>query len=144
MVHAQQVKEARAKKKSRDVKRESSFDGGFQRVGLISKTSLGSRKGFPTKFLSNYLWLEMIGCLTLSLGREGVLAHQPKIQLVKSAARSILVNALREWIIMLIVEKVIRRLRITLMLRVKTRLVVKLKKVVLMMLLKRIAFMYFA
>ena len=54
MVHDQQVEETRSKRKSRDAKRSRSFDGGSSRVGVISKTSLRSRRGFIIKFLQNF------------------------------------------------------------------------------------------
>ena len=39
------------------------------------KTSLGSKRAFKFKFLPSSLRLWMIGFLTLSLRREGVLVH---------------------------------------------------------------------
>ena len=48
----------------------------------------------------------MIGCLTLSVKREGVLVHQPRIQLLENVGRSIMVIVLREQIIILVVVKV--------------------------------------
>ena len=56
-------------RKSRDAKRERSFDGRFQRIGLRYKTSLDLRSGFLVKFLPSSLRLVVIGCLTLSLIR---------------------------------------------------------------------------
>ena len=48
------------------------------RVSLISKISLGSRRYFLINFLPSSLNLMMIGCLTLSLKRKGVLVHQTR------------------------------------------------------------------
>ena len=89
MVHAQQVEEIREKRKSRDVKRQRRLMVVLQRAGLISKTSLGSRRGFLTKFLPSSLRLLMIGCLTLSLKKEEVLVYQIKSLLVPSVEKVI-------------------------------------------------------
>ena len=62
----------------------------LQRVGLTIKTSLCSRRGFLIKFLQNSPGLVMIGCLTLSLKKDEVLANLTRIQLVESVARSIM------------------------------------------------------
>ena len=48
----------------------------LQNEGFISKTSLGSRRGFLIKFLLSSLSIGMIGCLTLILKRKEVLVHQ--------------------------------------------------------------------
>ena len=45
MVYTQQVEETRAKRKSRDSKRESSFDGGFSKGRLDTKTIVGLKRG---------------------------------------------------------------------------------------------------
>ena len=90
-VHAQQVEETRVKQNSRDAKRARSFDGGSLKVGLTFKTRLDLRRVLPIKFLPNFPRLGIIGCITLSLKREEVLAHQKRSRLVKSVARSIMV-----------------------------------------------------
>ena len=112
------------------------------RIGLRFKTSLGSRIGCPIKFLLSYLRLGMIGCLTLILISEGILVHQQRSQLVESVARITIVIVLREHIIVLVVVKVRTRLGIALILGVKTRVVVKLKQVVLKRLRKIISSMF--
>ena len=65
----------------------------LQRISLIFKTSLGSKRVFITNFLQNYLILWMIECLTLSLKRVGILVDQPRIQLVECVARIVMVIA---------------------------------------------------
>ena len=112
----------------------------LQRVGLISKTILGSRRGFLTKFLPSSLRLGMIGSLTLSLKRDGVLIHQPQRQLMDGVARSIMVIFLREWIIVLILVNVGTKFMNSQMQKGKTRRVGK--QVVLMMLRRRISLMF--
>lgn len=109
------MKEARAKTKSRDAKRARSFDSGCSKgsLGIQDKTRL-KKRGFnqvPSKFPKAH---DDRG-LTLSLGREGVLAHQTRIKIVKSVAKSILANALRERIIVLVVSGVFPRLGIAIM-----------------------------
>ena len=59
------------------------------RVGLKFKTSLGLRRGSPTKFLSIYPRLTRIGCLTLSPKGEEVGIHLERNLLVPSVVRSI-------------------------------------------------------
>ena len=54
----------------------------------------------------------MIGCLTLCLKREEVLAHQTRSQHVESVVRSIMAIALLGWTITLGVERVATRLGI--------------------------------
>ena len=63
------MEEARAKRKCKDGKRQGLLMVVLQRVGLISKTSLGSKKGFLIKFLPSYLRIVMIKCVILSLKR---------------------------------------------------------------------------
>ena len=77
-----------------------------QRVGFTFKTSLSSRRGFLIKFLPNFPRLVMIGFLTQSLKKEGVLVHLQGSQLVGSVSRNIMVVAFRERIIVLVVVKV--------------------------------------
>ena len=110
-VHAQQEEKSRII----DSKTQDLFIIVLQRVGLISNKILGSKKGFLIKFSPSSLRLVMKGCLNLSLKKEGVLTHQTRIQLVKSVARSILVNALREIIIVFVVSRVVTRFWISLM-----------------------------
>ena len=54
----------------------------LQRVSLTFKTSLGSRRGFLMKFPLYFPRLVILGCLTLSLKRDEVLAHQVRSNLV--------------------------------------------------------------
>ena len=63
MVHSNHVEVARAKRKSKDAKRERSFDGGFK------SRSLGLRSRFQVNFLPSSQSLLVIGCLTLSSRR---------------------------------------------------------------------------
>ena len=46
------------------------------------------QSGFLIKFLPCSVSLGIIGCLTLSLKKEGILVHQQRNQLVESVARS--------------------------------------------------------
>ena len=71
VIHDQQVEEVRAKRKSRDAKRARSLMVVLQRAGLRLKTSLRLRRGFLIKFLSVYLSLGMIRCLTINLKGKG-------------------------------------------------------------------------
>ena len=87
----------------------------LKRIGLKYKTRLDLRSKFLIKFLPSSPSLVVIGCLTLSLKRERVLLHQPKIQLVESVARSTILIVLRGWSIVLVVVKVGTRLGIVLM-----------------------------
>ena len=73
----------------------------LERVGLTFNTSVGSRRGFLINFPQNFPRLVMIGCLTLSLKKKEVLAHQARSQLVESVSRSIMVIALSGWTIAL-------------------------------------------
>ena len=117
----------------------------FLMVVLTFKTSLGSTRSFLIKFPPNLPKLVMILCVTLSLKREVVVAHQARSQLVESVARKIMGIVFLGWTIALGVEKVATRLGIYLISRVNTKEVGKLKLVVLMLLLQgRIAFMHFA
>ena len=83
-------------------------------VGLTFKTILGSRRGFLVKFLLNLPMLVIIGCLTLSLRREEVLAHRVIRQNLESVARSTMVIAFLGLTISYGVAKVATRLRIEL------------------------------
>ena len=112
----------------------------LQRIGLRHKTSLNLRSGFLIKSLQNSQELVVIGCLTLNSRREKELINLMKSQLVKSVARSTMVIALRGRIIVLVVVKTGTIIGISLMLGVKTRVVVKLKRVVQMRLQRRTAF----
>ena len=96
MVHAKNVEDARARRKSRDAKRARSFMGILQRIGLRYKTILGLRSEFQVKFLISSQRLVVIGCLTLSSIREKVLTHQPRSQLVESVVRGTMVIAFKE------------------------------------------------
>ena len=106
IVHSQQMEDIRVKSKTRDANRARSFDGGSSKGRLDIQDKPRFKKGFLIKFIPSSLRLVMIGCLTLSLKWEGVLVHQPRRQLVKSVARSIMVIFLREYIIVLVVVKV--------------------------------------
>ena len=59
------------------------------RVGLKFKTSLDSRKGFPTKLIPIYLRQYNIGCLILCPKRKQEKIYLARNQLVPSAVRSI-------------------------------------------------------
>ena len=65
----------------------------LERVSLISKISLGSRRVFSTKLLPGSLRLGIIGCLTLSINRKGILINQTRRLLVSSFEKIISVNA---------------------------------------------------
>ena len=65
------------REKSRDAKRERSFDGGCSK----GKLDIRLKRGFQIKFLSNFTMLVMIGSLTLSLKREEVLSHKQEANL---------------------------------------------------------------
>ena len=106
------MEETKVKRKNRDDKRARSFDCGSSKGRLAFKTSLDLRRGLLIKFLTNFPRLMMIGCLTLSLKREEVLAHQVKSQLVENVARSIMVIALLGRTIALGVARIATRLRI--------------------------------
>ena len=64
----------------------------LSRVGLRFMTSLGSRRGFPTKFFQTSLRLTSITCLTLSPKKEEVKTHLARNLLVPSVVRSIRVT----------------------------------------------------
>ena len=51
MVHAHQVEETRHKKRNKDGKRATQYDGGTSKESLRSKISHDLRRVFPTKFL---------------------------------------------------------------------------------------------
>ena len=70
MVHAQQVEETGLNSKNREFKRAKSYEEVLPRLGLRFKTSLYSRKGFPTKFFPISLTQKRIGCLTLDTKRK--------------------------------------------------------------------------
>ena len=75
----------------------------LQRIGLRYNDNLDLRRGFLIKFHKD---TGDRGCLTLSLIREKVLVHQPRIQLVECVARSTMVIYLRGRTIVLVVVKV--------------------------------------
>ena len=105
-----------------------------QRIGLRYKTSLDLRSRFQIKSLHNLQELVVIGCITLNSRREKVLIHQIRSQLVESVVKITMVIALMGWIIALVVERVVTKWDIVQTWRVKTRVVAKLKQVVLVML----------
>ena len=110
-----------------------------QRVCLILKKIQGLRRGSIIKFQPSYVRLMRIRYKNLGSKREGVQNHKIRSLHVPSVERVILVNASLERAIVFF-SRVSTRLRIFLILRVKIK-VVKLKKVVLMMILRRIAYM---
>ena len=61
-------------------------------VGFKFKESLGSRRGFPTKFLHIFLGLKRLGCLTLCSKIEITRIHQKRTQLVSRVARIVTVS----------------------------------------------------
>lgn len=91
------------------------------RVGYTCKRSLCLRRGFLIKFLKNFLRLEMIGCVTLSLTREEVLVHKARRKLVESVVKRIMVFALLGRTISLGVTRVDTRFNISLMKRARHR-----------------------
>ena len=115
MFYAQKVEESRAKKKSRDANRARSYDCGFSNGRLDIQENQSSKRGSPIKFLLNFPRLMMIGCVTLNIKTEEVLAHQATSQLVESVARSIMVIALLGRTITLGVRRVAKSLGIALM-----------------------------
>lgn len=76
------------------------------RVGLTFQTSVGSRRGFLTKFPLSSPRFAKIGFLTQGPKREKVLIHQVRNQLGESVVKSIEVNVLWDRIISLVVAKV--------------------------------------
>ena len=85
------MEETSVERKSRDANKETSFDGVLSKRRLDILDNPRFKKRFVIKFLRSSLWLVMIGCLTLSLKREGVIVHQTRNQLVESVARSTMV-----------------------------------------------------
>ena len=86
----------------------------FQKVGLISKTSLGFRRGSLIKFHPISLRIRMIRIKTLGPKRDRVEAHQMRSVNMFSVERVIMVNAWLERAIVLVVEIVYTRLGISL------------------------------
>lgn len=99
-----------------------------QSLCLKFKIILISRRGFPTKFLSSSLRLVVIGCIILSLKREGVVLHQQRRELVEGVEKSIMVIAKREGIISLVVVKVGTMFETSKILRGKRRVVASSRK----------------
>ena len=106
MVHAQQVEETRAKRKSRDSKRARSFDSCYLENRLDIQENPRLKKSSLIKFLQNFPRLVMIEFNTISIKREEVLAHQTISQLVEIVERSIMVIASLGWRIALGVVRV--------------------------------------
>ena len=75
MVHTKQVVDTRVSGRVGMPRGQGLMMVVLQRVGFISKTILGSTRGFLIKISPNFISLVMIGCLTLSPKREEVLAH---------------------------------------------------------------------
>ena len=78
----------------------------LERVGLISKTILGSKSYFLTKFLPSSLRLVIIGYLTLSLKREEELIYLPRRQYIGVVVKDIMVIASLGRTITLVVVRV--------------------------------------
>ena len=76
MVHARRVEEARAKRKSRDVKEQNHLMEVIQRIGLTYKTRLDLRSKFQIKSLLSSKRLGVIGYLILNSRAKKVLIHQ--------------------------------------------------------------------
>ena len=89
MVHEQQVEKSRLKKENRVFKRAKSYERGSSKGRLEVKTSLGSRRGFPTKFPSISLRKIRIRCLIVSPKRKEVEIHLARNILVLSVVRNI-------------------------------------------------------
>ena len=66
MVHGRKVKEARAKRKSRDAKRTRSYNGGFSRNRLEIQDKPRFNSQVLIKCIPNSQKLVVIGCLTLN------------------------------------------------------------------------------
>ena len=89
MAYERRVEEARAKIKSRDAKRERSFDGGSSKNRLEIQDTPTFKKRVLIKFLLNSQELVVIGCLTLNSIREKVLINQMRSQLVESVVKTL-------------------------------------------------------
>ena len=94
IVHDQQAKELRSKRKSRDAQRVRSFDGGASRGRLDIQDKPRFKKRSSNQVHTKSPKPMMIGFQTLSLKREEVLVHTRRNQLVESVARSTMVIAL--------------------------------------------------
>ena len=68
----QQVEETRLKRKNKEFKKAKSYREILPRVGLKFKTSLGLKRGSPTKFLLISPRLVRIGCITIGPKGEEV------------------------------------------------------------------------
>ena len=75
MVYVKRVKKARSKRKSRDSKRERSFDGGSSKNMLEIQVKPRFRSGFLIKSIPISQDLVVIPCLNLNSRREKVLIN---------------------------------------------------------------------
>ena len=81
----------------------------LQTIGMTYKISLNLRTKDQIKSLRISQDLVVIGCLTINLRREKVLIHQRRSQLVQTVLKSTMVSALRGWIIVLVVERRVKK-----------------------------------
>ena len=93
MVYTQQVEETRAKRKSRDSKRESSFDGGFSKNRLDIQDKPRFKKRSSNKFFTKFRKVRDYRVSKPKSQKERGTAHQTRSQLMESVARSIMVIA---------------------------------------------------
>ena len=98
MVHAQQVKETRAKRKSRDAKRARSFDGGSSKGWLDIEDKPRFEKRVSNQVPSKFPKARDDRVFNPKPKKRRILVHQPR-KLVKGVARGIIVIALKEQII---------------------------------------------
>ena len=91
MMYAKHLEEARARRNSNHAKRERSSDGSSSNNRLEIQDKPRFKKRVPNQVPSKFPKSHNYRCLTLSLKREEVLAHQTRSRLVKSVARSIMV-----------------------------------------------------
>ena len=75
MVYTRRVEDARVKRKSRDAKRERSFDGGSSKNMLEIQVKPRFRSGFLIKSIPISQDLVVIPCLNLNSRREKVLIN---------------------------------------------------------------------
>ena len=81
------MEESRLKRKNRKAKRDKSYEGGSCKIRLDIQEKTRLQKRFSNKVPSKFSRLLMRGCLTLSLKRVEVLAHQARSQLVDNVAK---------------------------------------------------------
>ena len=75
MVHAKHLEEQGLGERIEMLRGQDLLMEVLQRISLRYKTRLGLRSGFLIKYLPSFPRLGMIGCLTITLRREGILVH---------------------------------------------------------------------